>query len=221
MSRWAVRTVHGLVPPDQPDSPAGSGRGQLAGTDGLRTPRTPGLTGPGLERCGNGGIMAEASGGGDKFVLSSPFHGEGDPRSGGERGLQAGIRARSCPRHPYFSRPDGPRKRAAEPGPTDVHIRRGVSRGSRIALRASGKNGGGENDNDCPAFVIPAGYPAQAGCRAGTHTRRCRPEAGSISATAGRTPRLWVPDLRPAQGRACVRDDRPQIRPMLSHHPME
>ena len=40
-------------------------------------------------------------------------------------------------------------------------------------------------------LVIPAGCPAQVGRRAGT-----QPDAAQ-----------WVPDLRPAQGRAFVRDD--------------
>lgn len=57
------------------------------------------------------------------------------------------------------------------------------------------------------SLVIPAECPAHAGRRAGTYMLQSEKRSALPSVTARRTPGIWVPDLRPAQGRASVRDD--------------
>lgn len=58
------------------------------------------------------------------------------------------------------------------------------------------------------SLVIPAGCPATAGRRAGTYTRAARQNAPQAFAAMRQGSSYWVPDLRPAQGRASVRDDK-------------
>ena len=109
VSKPAGTVRSSFLPVVPADGLAGTCRGQPGRRGQAPYSLHPRITGPGLERCEDGMIMQLLWGVGTSFPDCQP--GQPSPRRG--RGISAN-----------FSRPDGPRRRAAEPGPAEAHIKR-------------------------------------------------------------------------------------------------